>query len=107
MTYETPLALSGQAGELSLTGQVAYRSETHQFEIQNDLLDQPGYSLINASVVWTSADDKWQVGLHGRNLSDKEYKVAGYNFPTLGPGGTITAFYGNPRTVTGTVSYNF
>ncbi|TQV82576.1 TonB-dependent receptor [Exilibacterium tricleocarpae] len=107
MTYAVPLAISDHAGELSVTGQIAYRSETHQFEIKNELLDQPGYSLVNASVVWTSDDDKWQVGLHGKNLSDKEYKVAGYNFPTLGPGGTVTAFYGNPRTVTGSVSYNF
>jgi len=33
-------------------------------------------------------------------------KVAGYFFPTLG-GNTITAFYGFPRTVTGTVSFRF
>ena len=37
---------------------------------------------------------------------DEEYKVAGYFFPTLG-GNTITAFYGFPRTVTGTVSFRF
>jgi hypothetical protein len=37
------------------------------------------------------------VGLHGKNLTDEEYKVGGYFFPALGLEGTITAFYGNPR----------
>jgi iron complex outermembrane receptor protein len=31
--------------------------------------------------VWTSADGKIRVGLHGKNLGDKRYKTAGYLFP--------------------------
>jgi iron complex outermembrane receptor protein len=38
-------------------------------------------------------------GVHGKNLADKRYKTAGYLSPTLGFEGTLTAFYGNPRTV--------
>lgn len=39
--------------------------------------------------------------------NDEEYKAAGYYFPalTLGLEGSVTAFYGNPRTITGTVEY--
>jgi hypothetical protein len=51
------------------------------------------------------------IGLHGKNLFDKEYIVAGYNFvaggfppgtpiiPTLGREGTLTGFYGDPRRI--------
>lgn len=107
LSYSTDLNLGDMGGELNLLGSVSYRSETHQYEDPNENLDQEGYSLVNASVTWTSDDDRWQFGLHGKNLGDKEYKVAGYNFPTLGEGGTVTAFYGNPRTVTGSVTYSF
>jgi iron complex outermembrane receptor protein len=55
------------------------------------------------------SDEGWSIGLHGKNLSDERYKVAGYNFvsvnpttgaftPTLGREGVLTAFYGDPRT---------
>ncbi len=86
-------------GELSINGNTTYTGFTQQFETPS-ALDQPGYALFNLSAVWTSDDDKWQAGIHGRNLSDKEYRVAGYTFSFL------TGFYGDPRTVTATVKYN-
>ena len=47
------------------------------------------------------------MSLHGRNLTDEEYKVASYDFPTLGLEGVQSAFYGNPLTVTLTGAMNF
>ena len=79
-------------------------------------------------------DGHWSLGLHGKNLLDKKYIVAGYNFlyqnpytgefvgngiapgPALGvPGydaalgreGVLTAYYGNPRQVFFTVGYKY
>jgi iron complex outermembrane receptor protein len=57
--------------------------------------------------VWTRADGKVRAGIHGKNLGDTRYKTAGYLFPTLGKEGTLTAFYGAPRTVQATVEYRF
>jgi len=71
------------------------------------LLDQESYKLYDASIVWTRADGKIRAGIHGKNLSDERYKTAGYLFPTLGNEGTLTAFYGNPRTVSATLEYRF
>ena len=48
-----------------------------------------------------------RAGLHGKNLGDEHYKTAGYLFPTLGNEGTLTAFYGNPRTVSATLELRF
>ncbi len=113
LRYATPLA----NGTLQVLNTVVYRDETQQFEFPNPRLDQEAYTLWNASVVWDSDDARWQFGLHGRNLTDEEYKVAGYDFvdepapgvfvPTLGLEGTLTAFYGDPRTVTATAVYRY
>ena len=104
--YDMPLPLMGRNGKVTLTANVAYRSEVSQFEYASPL-DQGAYSLWDASVLWTSADNRIRAALHGRNLSDKRYKTGGYVFPTLGNEGTLTAFYGNPRTVSATLEYRF
>ncbi|WWA46508.1 TonB-dependent receptor [Pelagerythrobacter marensis] len=120
-SYTAPLG----SGDLYLGTTVSYRSKTYQFEIPNPYLDQSGYALVDASVVYTAPGDRWSIGLYGRNLFDKQYKTSGYTFvatdpttgeietangqpiPTLGPEGTLTAFYGNPRQVfvTATLKY--
>jgi iron complex outermembrane receptor protein len=113
-------------GDISASTTVSYRSRTNQFETPSPFLDQPGYALFDASLVWTSQDDRFTIGLHGKNLTDKEYITSGYQFlnvnavtgvpilsanrtaatfnqpgiaPSLGREGVVTAFYGNPRQV--------
>lgn len=109
LTWENDLSLFDRSGVLAVIGAVTYRSETSQFEVPNPFLDQESYSLWDLSIVWEEDDGHWRAGIHGKNLTDEEYKVAGYffPFPTLGLEGTVTAFYGNPRTVTATVEYRF
>jgi iron complex outermembrane recepter protein len=99
LAYMTPVG----AGRLNLGTTLSYRSSTNQFEIPNPY-----------------------IGLHGKNLTDKEYKTSGYSFiagnattgvPTLGGNGlpiaslgregTLTAFYGNPRQVFVTAGLKF
>jgi iron complex outermembrane receptor protein len=117
--YDWPLGVAGHAGTLSLTNSVAYKSKVYQTEIArptgvptldvtvpgNLMLAQGGYGLWDASLVWTSSDRKYQVGLHGRNLLDKRYKVAGYNFGTFF--NSVTTFYGDPRTIRATLDVKF
>lgn len=122
LAYMTPVG----AGRLNLGTTLSYRSSTTQFEIPNPYIDQSGYALVDASLVYTSPDDRWSIGLHGKNLTDKQYKTSGYSFiagnattgvPTLGGNGlpiaslgregTLTAFYGNPRQVFLTAGVKF
>jgi iron complex outermembrane receptor protein len=105
-TYEVPMPVAGYNGRLSLIGSASFRGATNQFETVS-ILDQESYKLYDASILWTRADGKLRVGLHGKNLNNEHYKTAGYLFPTLGNEGTLTAFYGAPRTVQGTVEYRF
>jgi len=99
LTYNRDL---GDAGSFSFIPSASYRSAFSMFEIPSRL-DQGSYWLLDASLVWTSANDHFKVGLHGRNLADERYRVGGYNFPqTAGVffGNSVTAYYGPPRTVT-------
>jgi len=110
LAYVTPMA----DGDLSILGTMSHRGDSSQFEFPFELLDQEAYTLWNASVVWDSADGHWQAGLHGRNLTDEEYIVAGYDFvnnttlaPELGLEGTLIGYYGPPRTFTATFAYRY
>lgn len=107
LTYELPVNWFNKAGLFSAITALAYRSETSQFEVPNPFLDQPSYTLWDLSFIWSDDTGHWNAGIHGKNLTDKEYKVAGYFFPNLGLENNITSFYGNPRQVWATVQYNW
>jgi len=95
------------AGSFSLIGSASYKDDMFQFEIPNPLLDTEAYTLIDLSFGWEDDDGRYSLALHGRNLTDEEYKVASYDFPTLGLEGVQSAFYGAPRTITLTGIVNF
>lgn len=107
LTYAVPFAVGAQEGTLSFMGSGSYRGDTQQFEIAIPLLDQKAYWLYDASVQWTSANDRWRLGLYGRNLTDERYITSGYNFPGAATDNSVLAFYGNPRTVTAAVELRF
>ncbi len=107
LNYTTDITAFGQTGSLSLIGTGSYRSKTQQFEFAIPLLDQDAYWLFDASIVWTSEDDRYRIGLHGKNLTDRRYITSGYNFPGAATDNSVLAFYGNPRTVTATVEFRF
>ncbi|MEL6725728.1 MAG: TonB-dependent receptor, partial [Pseudomonadota bacterium] len=115
----------GDRGEISVTGALSYRDEYFLFNVENPgfasgsnalfpnggpALDPDSYTLADLSIVWTSASEKYRFGLHGRNLTDEEYRVAAYNFVTpsqLGVDSAYSAFYGAPSTVTASLSVDF
>jgi iron complex outermembrane receptor protein len=68
------------------------------------LLFQEAYGLLSASLMFTSADSKWSLGVGGENLTDEEYIVSGFNQP--GVGYTI-ATQARPREWWGRLQYNF
>jgi iron complex outermembrane recepter protein len=114
LRYDLPVGWFGQDGNFSMIGAWSYRSKTNQFEVASAFLDQPSYSLYDLSLVWRRADNRYEIGLHGRNLTNEEYKVSGYVFATpdgltstLGLEGVMNAFYGAPRTITLTGQINF
>jgi iron complex outermembrane receptor protein len=109
LTYQRSMDLFGNGGTFFVIGSASHRSEASQFEFPTVELDQSAFTLLDLSLVWEDEDGHWRAGLHGKNLADEEYKVAGYYYPApaLGLEGSVTAFYGNPRTITATVEYRF
>ncbi len=112
--YERPLAVFGTEGTFAIMGAWSYRGKTNQFEIASDFLDQPSYSLYDVHLNWKTINGRYEIGLHGRNLSNKEYITSGYVFATpdgsastLGLEGVLNAFHGAPRTITLTGQINF
>ena len=116
LNYDTSM----MGGDTRFSLNYGYKSEITQFEIANADIDQESYGLVNASAIWASSDDKWRVGLHGKNLTDEEVKTSGYCFgagqgagtatacpSTLGLENNTTVFYAAPRTITGTIEYRF
>ncbi len=122
LAYHLPVG----EGEVDASTTASYRSRTYQFEIPNPYIDQAGYTLLDANLVYTAPGGRWTLGLHGKNLTNKLYKTSGYTFiqadavtgalipnangtlrPTLGREGTLTAFYGNPRQVFVTASFKY
>ena len=128
LNYDTPVG----SGRLNLNSTLSYRSKSQQFEIATPGIDQKGFALLDASVVWRSAGDRWSIGLHGKNLTNTKYITAGYNFllqnpysgdfiqasgapattpaqlvSGLGTEGVLTAFYGNPRQIFLSLGLNF
>jgi iron complex outermembrane receptor protein len=112
------MGLPMASGMLDVIGLVSMRSDASQFEVPNPFLDQDGFVLVDASLVYTADSGLYSIGLQGKNLFDKEYIVAGYNFvaggvggapfiPTLGREGTLTGFYGDPRRIFVTAQINF
>ncbi len=110
---------------LVVTGSASYRDGYNLFNVENSgfaagtsavfpaggpALDPDSYTLFDLSAVLTSASERWSFALHGRNLSDENYRVAAYNFVTpsqLGADGAYSAFYGAPRTVTASVTFRY
>ncbi|MFD1217018.1 TonB-dependent receptor [Microbulbifer celer] len=88
--------------ELVFLPTVSYRADTQIFETPS-ILDQEAYTLVDMTATYYSPSGDWNMSLVGKNLADKEYRIAGYGF-----GGAFdTGFYGAPRTIALTGSYNF
>ena len=94
-------------GSLAVTPSISYRDDYSQFEFPNPILDQEAYALVDLSIVWTDPTDRFTVGLYGKNLTDEEYRVGGYNFPGALFNDSIIGYYGPPQTVTASLQVRF
>ncbi|WP_428151068.1 TonB-dependent receptor [Brevundimonas sp.] len=94
-------------GELNITPSISYRSDYHLFDAPDPILDQSAYTLVDLAAVWTAPSGHYQVALTGKNLTDEEYKVGGYNFAGATFNNSISAFYGPPRTFSASVTVRY
>jgi iron complex outermembrane receptor protein len=102
-----------QHGFLTVSGQAKYRSEM-ALSVDNANpttrahfagLWQDAYWTYDAQIVWENPDRRYSVGLYGKNLTNTLYKTDAQNFTSVG--GIMTAYYGNPETITLTFRYRY
>jgi len=94
----------GDRGSLVLRGDLAYRSEIFHDPQNTAQITEDGFTLFNARLVYTTADESWEVALFGTNLSDEEYFSSAEFVPAFG---FYNGVVGRPSEWGLSVSFNF
>ena len=103
------------SGSLLARAGYDWRSFTKVANTTPSVTDQPAYGLLNAGLAFTTTGNAWRFSIDGKNLTNRYYRVAGYDFgnPPIGAANSFIGgvsqigFYGPPRTYSGTVTYHF
>ncbi len=102
------------SGSLLARAGYDWRSFTKVANTTASVTDQPAYGLLNAGLAFTTTSKAWRFSIDGKNLTNRYYRVAGYDFgnPPISAANALggvsqIGFYGPPRTYSGTVSYHF
>ena len=69
-------------------------------------LRQDSFSLLNAAIVFNSADERWEAILAGRNLADEDYLITG-NSAFATAASYVEQVYGRPRSWWVSLEYSF
>ena len=94
----------GSIGQLVARADYAFKDDYYT-RIENiKETEETNYQVLNASIRYLSPDQRWEVGLWGRNVTDEVYYKARRIFESLG---TTFGTPVRPRTVYATVQYNF
>lgn len=102
-TYDVPLDANVSLG---FSADANYTSGYWLLENQNPVGWQKGFARLNATVRLHQVDEKWELALIGRNLTNKWYGIAGAEKP-FGTPDAVWVNVGRPRElmVQGTVRF--
>jgi len=114
-SYDMPLTDSGWT--LQLSSDVSYTGKYNFTDTLRPDAVQKAYTKIDAALRINGPDDRWTIGLIGRNLTDKLVVTAANDIPfaggtgtgTAGPGvlADMSAFVDNPREIYVEVGFKF
>ncbi|MCR5879554.1 TonB-dependent receptor [Phenylobacterium sp. J367] len=91
LNYSSPV---GDLGRVAARLGASYTSGYFFDDVNTPTNRNGAYTLVDASVAFTSADELWTVQVYGKNLTEEEYAQAGANL-----GGNGQNFYiGKPMT---------
>lgn len=101
VSYEFGL---GSRGTVTPRVDWSYRSEIYKDAPNTEVLRQDGLHLLNVSIVWLSLDEKYEIAVRGRNITDEEYIMTGVMQPD---GGFAEAVYSRGAEWWISAQYNF
>ncbi|MBD3744896.1 MAG: TonB-dependent receptor [Sphingopyxis terrae] len=84
----------GGSGTLTPRVDWSYRSRVYNDAVNTPQLVQDGYHLLNASIGYTDAGERWSVNLGVKNITKEVYLGSGYADSF---GGIFEGVYGRPR----------
>jgi iron complex outermembrane receptor protein len=94
----------GDNGLILVRGDWNYKSAHFNDVANSQTTWQKGYSLFNARISYTSANELWEFAIFGTNLTDKYYYEGGVESASLGMG---VAVIGRPREYGVSLKRNF
>lgn len=103
-TYEFALG----SGKATLFGGWTH-SSSRETDTRNAAVGHvPTLDLFDASVKWGPEDGRWEIGVWGRNLTDKRYRASGYYAAVAGSAGFENfVSLGAPREIGADFRFNF
>ena len=101
INYVIPIA----RGTLTFSADASYRDKTYLEINSRETLAQGAYPLINAALMYETADERWQFMLGGKNLSDERYRTHAFDLSAF-PGVEL-GYYNPPRTLSLSASFYF
>ncbi len=93
---------AGSLGLLSAQVDYSYTDEAFREAVNIPFLATADYGLWGARLALSSASDRWEIALWGKNLGDETYRLHAFD-NGIGNGGST---YGAPRTWGATVRFN-
>ncbi len=95
------------SGTLAIQGNLIYRSE-HLFALTGTpAVTEDGYTLSNASLIYTTANENWTAMVFVNNLTDEEYLVQTFDLSTEDVFGITEQYYGRPQWWGASIKYAF
>lgn len=97
---------SAFSGEVTIRGDMSYRSKTYFSPFDTDALAQDSYALFNAYVNYEGRDGHWFGAVFVKNIGNKHYWASKYGAP-VSAGAFDFGQSGAPRTAGLRVGYRF
>ena len=89
---------------LAFQADMKYTDKMYKEATNNPLAQTDDYTLVNGRISLLGADEKWEVAIWGKNLSDEDYLEHVFVVDFFGITGDL---YNTPRTYGASLTYNF
>jgi iron complex outermembrane receptor protein len=78
--YDIPMDI----GTFTLQLDWSYQDKVYFDSLNNELLSEDAYWLVNGRIAWSSPNEEWEVAAWGRNLGDEEYLSYAFDLSFFG-----------------------
>ena len=89
---------------MAFQADMKYTDEMYKEATNNPLAETDDYAVVNGRVSLIGADEKWELAVWGKNLSDEDYREQVFIVDFFGITGDL---YNTPRTYGASLTYNF